>query len=167
MTKEEYKEYMKVWNQAHKEEQKEYYKAYYQEHKEEVKARNKAYNQEHKEKKKAMNKAYRDSHKEQYKEYDKADVNSLGQTKRSIRRESRRYLSKHGKKIPGYEIHHCFTYNEPYKFIYCSKETHQRIHNYLREHNIDADSEHYEQIKHLLDDTVVLYWIKKEEKDFK
>ena len=34
-----------------------------------------------------------------------------------------------------------------------------RIHQYLRQHNIDADSDHYEQIKHLLDDTVVLYGI--------
>ena len=34
---------------------------------------------------------------------------------------------------------------------------HKLIHAYLRAHNIDADSNHYELIKHLLDDTVVLY----------
>ena len=95
--------------------------------------------------------------KEYMKSYSKVKVNSLGQTKASIRLKSSRYLSKHGKKIPGYEIHHCCTYTEPYKFIYCSKEIHRTIHSYLREHNIDADSDHYNLIKHLLDDTVILY----------
>lgn len=125
------KEYHKAWYQAHKEEVKEYKRAWYQAHKEEV--------------------------KEYQKEYDKADVNSLGQTKNSIRKKSLYYLKKYGKKIPGYQIHHCCTYTDPYKFIYCSKEMHQLIHAYLRQHNIDSDSDHYEQIKHLLDNTVVLY----------
>ena len=31
--------------------------------------------------------------------------------------------------------------------------------NEYRQHNIDADSDHYEQIKHLLDETVVKYGI--------
>lgn len=104
-------------------------------------------------------KMWRKSHKDYYKDYHKTDVNDLGQTKNYIRNKSRRYLSKYGNKIPGYQIHHCCTYNEPYKFIYCSKEKHQLIHSYLRQHNIDADSDHYEQIKHLLDDSVVLYGI--------
>lgn len=125
---------------------KEYFKAYRKSHKEEYNARNRAYYQAHKEECNARSKAY-----------NKADVNSLGQTKQSIRKKSRRYLNKYGKKIPGYEIHHCCSYTEPYKFIYCSKEMHSLIHSYLRQHNIDADSDHYEQIKHLLDDTVVLY----------
>ena len=157
--KEQYEEYQKAYRESHKEEQK----AYYQAHKEDKKA----YYQSHKENSKEYQKDYYQSHKEYYNEYhrnyDKAyqqnDLNSLGQTKLSIRKESRKYLNKHGTKIPGYEIHHCCTYNEPYKFIYCSKETHQLIHAYLREHNIPADSEHYNQIKHLLDDTVVLYGI--------
>ena len=125
---------------------KEYMKAYRQSHKQEFNARNKAYYQAHK---KEQN--------DRMKSYNKADVNSLGQTKQSIRKKSRRYLNKYGKKIPGYEIHHCCSYTEPYKFIYCSKEMHLKIHSYLRANNIDADSDHYEQIKHLLDDTVVLY----------
>lgn len=74
-----------------------------------------------------------------------------------VRQKSRLYLYKHGTKIEGYEIHHCCTYNEPYKFIYCSKEIHLKIHQYLRDNNISADTDHYEQIKHLLEDTVVLY----------
>ena len=123
---------------------KEYQKAYYQSHKEEAKATMKAWKQ---------------SHKEEIKEYYKADVNSLGQTKASIRKKSQRYLKKYGTKIQGYQIHHCCTYNDPYKFIYCSKEMHRFIHAYLKQHNIDADSNHYEYIKHLLDDTVVLYGV--------
>lgn len=142
---------------------KEYKKAWYQAHKKECNARSKAWNkdwyQAHKEECKARNKAWRTTHKEYFNDYHNADVNSLGQTKRSIRHKSRYYLSKYGKKIPGYQIHHCCSYTEPYKFIYCSKEMHQLIHSYLRQHNIDADSDHYEQIKHLLDDTVVLYGI--------
>ena len=121
---------------------KEYFKAYYQAHREE---------------KKAYMKAWQQSHKEELKEYKKADVNSLGQSKHSIRMKSQYYIKKYGTKIPGYQIHHCFTYDDPYKFIYCSKEMHRLIHAYLRQHNIDADSNHYEYIKHLLDDTVVLY----------
>jgi hypothetical protein len=136
---------------------KEYRKAYYQAHKEEEKAKMKAWRETHKEEIKAHYKAWLDSHKEERKAYNKADVNSLGKDKHSIRCKSNKYLIKHGKKIPGYEIHHCCTYSEPYKFIYCSKEIHRTIHSYLREHNIDADSDHYNLIKHLLDDTVILY----------
>ena len=117
----------------------------------------KAYYQAHKEQMKAYTKAYKQAHKDQVKAYIKSDVNSLGQTKDSIRGKSRYFLSKYGQKIQGYQIHHCCTYDDPTKFIYCSKEMHRMIHSYLRQHNIDADSNHYEQIKHLLDDTVVLY----------
>ena len=166
------KEYMKAYYQAHKEDRKEYMKAYRQAHKEECKARAKEFYQVNKEsfkaKKKAYNqahkeelKAYYQSHKEERKEYMKAykqsDVNSLGKTKESIRKKSLYYLNKYGTKIPGYHIHHCCTYTEPYKFIYCRKEMHHLIHAYLKQHNIDADSDHYKYIKHLLDDTVFKY----------
>ena len=123
---------------------KEYKRDWYQAHKKECNSRSKA---------------YREAHKEEIKAYNKADVNSLGQPKLNIRKRSQKYLKNHGTKIPGYEIHHCCTYNEPYKFIYCSKEMHLKIHQYLRDNNIDADSNHYEQIKHLLDNTVVLYGV--------
>lgn len=106
---------------------------------------------------KEYSRAWYQAHKEELKEYHKADVNSLGQTKRSIRCKSNRYINKYGTKIPGYQIHHCCTYTEPYKFIYCSKEIHLKIHQYLRDNNISADTDHYEQIKQLLDDTVVIY----------
>lgn len=101
--------------------------------------------------------ANKDKCREYSKAYKKADLNSLGQTKHRIRKKSRMYLSKYGTKIKGYEIHHCCTYDEPYKFIYCSKYIHLKIHKYLREHNIAVDSNHYKYIKHLLDDTVIKY----------
>lgn len=164
MTKEERKKYNKAYYQIHKKEIKKYNKAYREAHKEEQKA----YRESHKEEYNDYQKSYYQTHKEEQndrmKAYYKTDVNSSGQTKHSIRCKSRKYLNKHGTKITDYQIHHCCTYNEPYKFIYCSKEMHQLIHSYLREHNIDADSEHYEQIKHLLDDTVILFGISKEEK---
>lgn len=123
-----------------------YNKEYYQAHRDQHIVKMKKYIQANREDYNAYQKAYR-----------KSDLNSLGQTKHCIRRKSQRYLNKYGTKIPGYQIHHCCTYTEPYKFIYCSKEMHRLIHAYLRQHNISADSDHYEYIKHLLDDTVVLY----------
>ena len=136
------KEYNKAWYEANREQRKQYHKDYYQSNKDKVKAKKKD---------------WREANKEQIKAYNKADLNSLGQNKGLIRSKSQRYLKKYGTKIKDYEIHHCCTYTEPYKFIYCSKEIHRLIHAYLRAHNIDADSNHYELIKHLLDDTVVLY----------
>ena len=130
MTKDR-KEYMKAWRDSHKE----HCKAYRQTHKYQAKA-------------------WYAAHKEQRKAFIKSDLNTLGQTKESIRKKSQRYLIKYGNKIPDYEIHHCCTYDDPTKFIYCSRELHRLIHSYLKQHNIDADSDHYKYIKHLLDDTV-------------
>ena len=161
MYSQERKEYKKAYYQAHKESVKAKQKAYYQAHKESEKAKKKAYYQANKEQFKEQKKAWKESHKEELKAYSrnyiKNDVNSFGQTKQSIRRKSRYYLEKYGTKITGYQIHHCCTYDDPYKFIYCSKEMHRLIHAYLKQHNIDADSEHYKYIKHLLDDSVVKY----------
>lgn len=148
--KEYFKQYYQEHREANKARVKAYSKAYYQENKDKIKERCKEYYQENKE-------YYRYYQRDYQKDYKKSDLNSLGQTKTSIRTKSQRYLSKYGTKIPGYQIHHCCTYTEPYKFIYCSREMHKLIHSYLRQHNISADSDHYEQIKHLLDDTVVLY----------
>lgn len=119
----------------------------------------KAWQAAHKEQIKAYMKSYDKTHKEQRKAYHKADVNSLGQTKQSIRKKSWRILKKMNLNIHGYQIHHCFTYDDPNKFIYCSKELHLKIHQFLRDNNIDADSNHYDQIKHLLDDSVVKFGI--------
>ena len=160
MTKEEYKAYMKAWYEAHKEEKK----AYYQAHKEEKKAKMKAYYQATKEQRITAVKAYRQAHKEQYKDYIKAymknDVNSLGEKKNNIRQKSRYILKKMNLNIPGYEIHHCFGYEHPSKFIYCSKELHLKIHEFLRDNNIDASSDHWMQIRDIVNDTDEFMYIK-------
>ena len=153
MNSEERKEYMKAWYEANKDKCKAWYQANKEHKKEQIKARREA-NIEHY---RAYQKAWCETNKEHIKAYKQSEVNSLGQTKKSIRSKSRYYLEKYGTKIPGYQIHHCCTYDDPYKFIYCSKEMHLLIHAYLKQHNIDADSEHYKYIKHLLDDSVVKY----------
>ena len=140
-------------------------KAYYEAHKEQVKAAKKEYYQAHKKEIKASKKSYRQAHKEQYKAYAKAyqktymkaDVNSFGESKNNIRSKSRRILKRMNLHIDGYQIHHCFTYDDPTKFIYCSKEIHLQIHKFLRDNNIDADTDHYDKIKHLLDEKVITF----------
>ena len=145
MTKEQRKEYLKAYYQAHREEAK----AYYQAHKEEKKAWREA-NIEHY---KAYQKAYK-------KDYTKAEVNALGQTKKSIRQKSINILKKSGIKIPGYEIHHCFGYEDPSKFIYISKSLHLKIHQYLRDNNIDASNDHWMAIRDIVNDTDEFMYIK-------
>ena len=136
--KERLKEYRNNWTEKHKEELKDYYSKWYDEHPD-------------------YRKNWYKTNKDYETNYVNNDLNSKGITKAYIRDLSARYLKKYGKKIKGYNIHHCCTYNEPYKFIYCSSQMHTLIHRYLRQHNIDADSDHYELIKHLLDDTVIKY----------
>ena len=169
------KEYMKAWKEAHKESEKAKQKAYYQAHKEEYKA----YCQAHKEQRKATMKAYKEAHKDEVKakkkawyeankdqvkayqkEYYKTEVNSLGQTKHSIRKKSQRILKQMHLHIPGYQIHHCFTYDDASKFIYISKSLHLKIHKYLREHNIDADTDHWMAIRAIVNSTDEFMYIK-------
>lgn len=134
--------------------------AYYQAHKEEAKAKKKAYYQAHKEE----CKAYYQAHKEQYnvnqKAYQKSDVNSLGESKNNIRTKSRQILKKMNLNIPGYEIHHCFGYEDASKFIYISKSLHLKIHQYLRDNNIDAGKDHWMAIRDLVNATDEFMYIK-------
>ena len=146
------KEYRKAYYQAHKEEAKAYRKAYYQAHKEEEKAQVRAHYQSHREEIKAYKKAYNKEHREEHKAYKKSDTNSLGQMKNSIRIKSSRYLFnvlKHTK-LKGYEIHHCFGYEDSKRFIYIPKSLHLQIHQFLRDNEIDADTDHYSKIVHLI-----------------
>ena len=124
---------------------KEYKRAWYQAHKEECNARDKAWNKAHKKEKKA---------------YMQADVNSLGQTKHSIRKKSLSCLYKHLNKIPGYEIHHCFGYEDASKFIYISKALHLKIHQYLRDNNISADDDHWMYIRDMVNSSDEFVYIK-------
>ena len=137
-------------------EMKEYQKAYYQAHKEEMKA----YYQANKEEKKAKMKAYKQAHKEEAKAYKQSDVNSLGQTKASIRKKSWSILKKMNLHIDGYETHHCFGYEDPSKFIYISKELHLKIHQFLRDNNIDAGTDHWMAIRDIVNNADEFMYIK-------
>ena len=158
------KEYKKAYYQAHKESlkeyQKEYQKAWHEAHKEQRKATMKAWKEAHKESEKAKLKAWKESNKEYVKAYMKSDVNSHGQTKESIRQKSRSILKQMNLHIPRYEIHHAFGYEDASKFIYISKSLHLKIHSYLKEHNIDADTDHWLQISDLVNSTYEFIYIK-------
>lgn len=138
----------------------EYNKRYYQAHKEEAKA----WYEANKEQCKASMKAWKESHKEHYRDYmkayHKADVNSQGQTKSSIRKKSRYILKRMNLHIDGYQIHHCFGYEDASKFIYISKSLHLKIHQFLRDNNIDADSDHWMAIRELVNSTDEFTYIK-------
>lgn len=152
--KDERKASAKAYYEAHKEQ----YKAYYQAHRQEIIAKKKAYGkvyyQANKEEKKASVKAWREANKEQYNvyqiAYQKSDVNSFGESKNSIRTKSRRILKQMNLHIDGYEIHHCFTYDDPAKFIYISRSLHLKIHQFLRDNNIDAGKDHWMSIRDLV-----------------
>ena len=171
MTREEKKEYQKAWREAHKDKvkawnaaHKDERKAYNQAHREEPKEYGKAWREAHKESEKAKLKAWKEANKEHcneyMKDYTKADVNSLGQTKQSIRLKSKYILKKMNLNIPGYEIHHCFGYEDPSKFIYISRALHRTIHQYLRDNNIDASNDHWMAIRDLVNSTDEFMYIK-------
>ena len=143
------KAYKKAWYEAHKQEHKAYMKAYKEAHNEQLKAQAKAYYAAHKEERNAY-----------MKEYYKSDVNSFGKTKQSIRRKSMRILKKMHLHIPRYEIHHAFGYDDPSKFIYISKSLHLKIHQYLRDNNISADTDHWQAISHIVNSTYEFIYIK-------
>lgn len=155
MTKDR-KEYMRAYYEAHKQQRK----AWYEANKEEAKAYQKDYYQAHKEEAKAYMKAYFEAHKDQAKARMKSDLNSLGETKNSIRMKSRYILKQMHLHIKGYEIHHCFGYEDASKFIYISKSLHLKIHQYLRDNNIDASSDHWMQIRDIVNSTDEFMYIK-------
>lgn len=115
-------EYMKEYHRTHKVklERSEYFKKYRATHKSERNVKHRAYDKLHK------------------------DLNNA-------RRRTQRYFnSLNLSKIPGYEIHHCCGYDEYTKFIYIPRSLHYKIHNRLRELNIDANTNHYNYIVDLI-----------------
>lgn len=136
-----------------KEDRKEYRQAYYAANKEKRKASSKAWRAKNKEYWKAWYEANKQERSKYLKAYSKAEVNSFGQTRQSIRYKSRQILKKMHLHIPDYEIHHCFTYDDPAKFIYISKSLHLKIHQYLRDNNIDAGIDHWMAIRDIVNST--------------
>lgn len=97
---------------------------------------------------------YREYKRTYMKTLNQNDLNSNGKTKNSIRCQSSKILFKkrHHSRLKGYEIHHCFGYDDATKFIYIPKSLHTKIHQYLRDNSIDADSDHYKYIVHMLNE---------------
>lgn len=143
------KEYMKTWYEAHKEDQNAYHRA-----------KRKTWGEERKNYEKAKKKAWREKHKEECRLYQKTDVNSLGKTKQNIRTKSQNILKQMNLHIDGYQIHHCFGYEDPAKFIYISKSLHLKIHQYLRDNNIKSDNNHWMQIRDLVNNSNEFIYIK-------
>ena len=96
MHKEERKAATKAWKESNIDKYREYQKAYRESHNEHIKAYNKAYQEAHKEQQKEYKKEY-------MKAYRKSELNSLGQTKCSIRSKSQHYINKYGKVFKSFE----------------------------------------------------------------
>ena len=62
------------------------------------------------------------------------------------------FKKRHHSKLKGYEIHHCFGYDDPSRFIYIPRELHRAIHALLRDNSIDADSNHFNSIAQLINE---------------
>ena len=131
MTREERREYMRKYNTEHRDERRKYIK----EHKEE-------------------RKKYRAKHREKYNARIRKrlaeDLNLNGVTKNSIRSTSWRILKKCHDKLPNYEIHHCFGYENAEKFLYIPRELHIKIHQFLRDNHIPAHIDHFNSIRGLI-----------------
>lgn len=91
---------------------------------------------------------YQNYHKEYDDNYKKHDLNLTNKTKDSIRSRSRYILFKQRKhnKLKDYEIHHCFGYEDPSKFIYIPKTLHNIIHRFIDNNNINVNLNHYKYI---------------------
>lgn len=89
-----------------------------------------------------------------YSEYKKNDLNLNGRTKDSIRVQSNHILfdQRHHAKLKDYQIHHCFGYDDPSKFIYIPRSLHKAIHRFLKENNINADTDHYKYISTMINE---------------
>ncbi len=132
MTLEEQRKYRKKYYAEHREERREYLRKY-------MKKYRKKYIAEH-----------REEHKARVRKYQSEDLNNNGVPKKTIRANSRSILKKCHSKLPGYEIHHCFGYEDPEKFIYIPKSLHDKIHKLLRDNHISVDSDHWNSIRELV-----------------
>lgn len=131
-----------------------YNKAHYKKNQAKALAHRKAYYQEHRAETLAYMKVYQQEHQAERSVYQMSDVNNNGIPKHSIRGQSNYILFQKRKhtKLDNYEIHHCFGYGDPSKFIYIPKTLHLQIHQRLRNKGISAEDEHYEQIKDLINE---------------
>lgn len=111
------------------------------------------YNNDPEYKKEIMNK-----HNEYMKEYNRDESNYI---RHKARTTSRYILFKQRQhaNIKGYEIHHCFGYNDPSKFIYIPRSLHKAIHRFLKENNINANTDHYKYIVDIINESTEYTYI--------
>ena len=93
--------------------------------------------------------------------YKETQVNSEGTLLNYVRIKSKRHMVTHlgFEKIPGYNIHHCFSYDDPERFVYLPKALHLAIHRFLRLNKIDAKTDHFEQIRAMLEESRVAVYL--------
>jgi hypothetical protein len=120
---------------------------YCAEHLEEHIQRIRKYYAEHEEERIQRIRKYKEERIQHIRKYKANDVNSTGVTKTKIRTKSRYRLFKTHAKLLGYEIHHCFGYDDPSKFIYIPRKLHLQIHQLLRDKNVSAESNHWNTIR--------------------
>lgn len=112
------------------------------------------YRAEHAEQENERNRKRRAENIERYREglrkRKAEDLNLNGVTKNHIRKTSREILKICHTKLQGYEIHHCFGYEEPNKFVYIPKALHNKIHRFLWDNGIPADTDHWMKIRDLV-----------------
>lgn len=141
MTREKRKEYMKIWRAEHREVRN---------------SRQREKRSEHKEEYNAIMRNYRSERREEWnlsmKKRRSVDLNSHGFTKMYIRTRSRKILENCHAKLSGYEIHHCFGYESPEKFIYIPRDLHLKIHQILRDKKIPAESDHWKNIAEIVNE---------------
>jgi hypothetical protein len=139
MTREEHREYLRNRRAEHREEYHSSRKKRYAEHRDEVNARIRNWRAKR-----------REDYNSWHRKYQSENLNISGLTKHSIRRRSGRILEKCHARLPGYEIHHCFGYEDAEKFIYIPRELHLKIHQFLRDNGIPADTDHWLKIRELV-----------------
>jgi len=89
-------------------------------------------------------------HPDRFRKRMSEDLNKNGIPKHFIRQRSQHILFKTHDKLTGYEIHHCFGYEDQNKFIYIPRALHLKIHKLLRNSNIRSDSNHWNDIRDLV-----------------
>lgn len=152
--KKKLRERVKKKREMNPERYKAHSRKYYASHREECISRAKKWRVENPEKYREQRKKWKAEHREEFNAHMRKqmanDLNKNGVPKHNIRQRSKQILYKTHSKIPGYEIHHAFGYDDSNRFIYIPKTLHQKIHQLLRDKNIPSDSNHWNSIRDIV-----------------
>lgn len=103
----------------------------------------------------------REYKKNWFKEYKTRDANSEGTLFSTIRIKSHKYLVNEleFEKIQGYQIHHCFTYDNEERFVYLPSWLHHKIHRFLKKNGISSNTDHYNEILPMMRESRVAVYL--------